>query len=102
AVPDEMESKLEIFIMLDKFCRPATMLAASTSRLSVTEIASATYRAGKCVGMRFRDPVHTMKLLEVVRACETDDDTLAKVVEVGQRMAKEVVVIQEAPGFITA
>jgi 3-hydroxybutyryl-CoA dehydrogenase len=95
AVPDEMESKLEIFIMLDKFCRPATILAANTSRLSITEIASATYRARKCVGMRFLNPVHQMKLLEIVRAFETDDDTLAAVVEVGKRMCKEVVVIKE-------
>ena len=96
AVPDEMESKLEIFIMLDKFCRPATILAANTSRLSITEIASATYRARKCVGMRFLNPVHQMKLLEIVRAFETDDDTLAAVVEVGKRMGKEVVVIKES------
>jgi len=83
--------------MLDKFCRPATILAANTARLSVTEIASATYRAKQCVGMRFSNPVHAMKLLEIVRALETDDDTLAAVVEVGQRMRKEVVVIEEAP-----
>jgi 3-hydroxybutyryl-CoA dehydrogenase len=95
AVPDEMESKLEIFIMLDKFCRPATILAANTSSLSVTEIASATYRAKKCVGMRFLNPVHQMKVLEIVRALETDDDTLAAVIEVGKRMGKEVVVIKE-------
>ncbi len=95
AVPDEMESKLEIFTMLDKFCRPATILAANTWSLSVTEIASATYRAKKCVGMRFFNPVHTMKVLEIVRALETDDDTLGAVVEVGKRMGKEVVVIRE-------
>ena len=95
AVPDEMESKLEIFTMLDKFCRPATILASNTSKLSVSEIASVTYRARKCVGMRFLNPVHTMKLLEIVRALETDDDTLAAAVEVGKRMGKEVVVIKE-------
>ncbi len=95
AVPDEMESKLEIFIMLDKFCRPATILAANTSSLNVTEIASATYRAKKCVGMRFLNPVYQMKVLEIVRALETDDDTLAAVIEVGKRMGKEVVVIKE-------
>ena len=79
AVPDEMESKLEIFIMLDKFCRPATILAANTSSLSVTEIASATYRGRKCVGMHFFNPVQAMKVLEIERALETDDDTLAAV-----------------------
>src|SRR5713101_6680631 len=102
AVPEEMESKIEIFTLLDKICRPTTMLASNTSSLSVTEIASVTYRAKKCVGMHFFNPVHKMKLLEVVRALETDDETLAAVVEVGKRMRKEVVVIREAPGFITS
>ncbi len=97
-----MESKIEIFTLLDKICRPTTMLASNTSSLSVTEIASVTYRAKKCVGMHFFNPVHKMKLLEVVRALETDDDTLATVVEVGKRMGKEVVVIKESPGFITS
>ncbi len=102
AVPEEMESKIEIFTMLDKICRPTTILASNTSSLSVTEIASVTYRARKCVGMHFFNPVHKMKLLEIVRALETDDDTLAAVVEVGKRMRKEVVVIKESPGFITS
>jgi 3-hydroxybutyryl-CoA dehydrogenase len=102
AVPEEMESKIEIFTLLDKVCRPHTILASNTSSLSITEIASVTYRAKKCVGMHFFNPVHKMKLLEVVRALETDDDTLATVVEVGGRMGKEVVVIKESPGFITS
>jgi 3-hydroxybutyryl-CoA dehydrogenase len=102
AVPEEMESKIEIFTLLDKICRPTTILASNTSSLSITEIASVTYRAKKCVGMHFFNPVHKMKLLEVVRALETDDDTLATVVDVGKRMGKEVVVIKEAPGFITS
>ncbi|MCU1301427.1 MAG: putative 3-hydroxybutyryl-CoA dehydrogenase [Candidatus Sulfotelmatobacter sp.] len=101
AVPEEMESKIEIFTLLDKICRPTTILASNTSSLSITEIASVTYRAKKCVGMHFFNPVHKMKLLEVVRALETDDDTLATAVDVGRRMGKEVVVIKEAPGFIT-
>jgi 3-hydroxybutyryl-CoA dehydrogenase len=102
AVPEEMESKIEIFTLLDKICRPATILASNTSSLSITEIASVTYRARKCVAMHFFNPVHKMKLLEVVRALETDDDTLATAVEVGKRMGKEVVVIRESPGFITS
>jgi 3-hydroxybutyryl-CoA dehydrogenase len=102
AVPEEMESKIETFTLLDKICRPATILASNTSSLSITEIGSVTYRAKKCLGMHFFNPVHKMKLLEVVRGLETDDDTLATAVEVGQRMGKEVVVIKEAPGFITS
>ena len=102
AVPEEMESKIEIFTLLDKVSRPGSILASNTSSLSVTEISSVTYRAPKCVGMHFFNPVHKMKLLEVVRALETDDDTLAAAVEVGERMGKEVVVIKESPGFITS
>jgi 3-hydroxybutyryl-CoA dehydrogenase len=102
AVPEEMESKIEIFTLLDKICRPNTILASNTSSLSITEIASVTYRARKIVGMHFFNPVHKMKLLEVVRALETDDDTLSSAVEVGKRMGKEVVVIKESPGFITS
>jgi 3-hydroxybutyryl-CoA dehydrogenase len=102
AVPEEMESKIEIFTLLDKICRPTTILASNTSSLSITEIASVTYRAKKILGMHFFNPVHKMRLLEIVRALETDDETLATAVRVGQRMGKEVVVIKESPGFITS
>ena len=102
AVPEEMESKIEIFTLLDKICRPTTILASNTSSLSLTEIAGVTYRAKKIVGMHFFNPVHKMKLLEIVRALETDDDTLATAVDVGTRMGKEVVVIKESPGFVTS
>src|SRR2546421_961719 len=102
AVPEEMESKIEIFTLLDKVCRPGTIIASNTSSLSITEIASVTYRAPKCLGMHFFNPVHKMKLLEIVRALETDSETLAAAVEVGRRMGKEVVVVKESPGFITS
>ncbi|GAC1429151.1 MAG: 3-hydroxybutyryl-CoA dehydrogenase [Terriglobales bacterium] len=102
AVPEQMESKIEIFTLLDKICRPDTIFASNTSSLSVTEIASVTYRARKCIGMHFFNPVHKMKLLEVVRALETDEETVAAAVEIGKRMGKEVVVIKESPGFITS
>jgi 3-hydroxybutyryl-CoA dehydrogenase len=102
AVPEEMESKIEIFTLLDKACRPSTILASNTSSLSITEIASVTYRPRKCVGMHFFNPVHKMKLLEVVRGLESDDDTVQTAAEVGRRMKKEVVVIKESPGFITS
>lgn len=102
AVPEEMESKIEIFTLLDKVCRPETILATNTSSFSITEIASVTYRAPKCLGMHFFNPVHKMKLLEIVRALETDEATIAAASEVGKRMGKEVVVIRESPGFITS
>ena len=95
AVPEEMESKIEIFTLLDKVCRPETILASNTSSFSITEVASVTYRAPKCLGMHFFNPVHKMKLLEIVRALETDDATIGAASEVGKRMGKEVVVIRD-------
>src|ERR1051326_3595407 len=68
------EFKIEIFTLLDKICRPGTILASNTSSLSVTEIASVTYRPAKCLGMHFFNPVHKMKLIEIVRARETDEE----------------------------
>src|SRR3954469_1111937 len=102
AVPEEMESKIEIFTMLDKICKPHTILASNTSSFSITEIASVTYRAPKCIGMHFFNPVHKMKLLENVRGLETSDETIAACAEVGRRMGKDVVTIKESPGFITS
>ena len=102
AVPEELESKIEIFTLLDKVCRPGTILASNTSSLSITEIAGVTYRANKCVGMHFFNPVHKMKLIEIVRASQTDDETIAVAVDIGKRMGKEIVVIKESPGFITS
>ena len=94
AVPDELESKLEIFTLLDKICRPATILATNTSALSVSEIASVTYRAPRCVGMRFINPPEN-KRLEIVHGLQTDESTAAAALEMGRRMGKETVVIKE-------
>jgi 3-hydroxybutyryl-CoA dehydrogenase len=102
AVPEEMEIKLEIFTLLDKFAKPGAIFASNTSSLSITEMAAITFRPEKCVGLHFFNPVPKMKLLEVVRGLETSDDTIATCREVGARMGKEVVVVREAPGFITS
>jgi 3-hydroxybutyryl-CoA dehydrogenase len=102
AVPDDLESKIEIFTLLDKICRPHTILACNTSGLgvSVSDVASVTYRASKILGTRFVHPVRQMKLLEITRARETDDATLASACEVGRRMGKQVVVAAEFPEII--
>jgi 3-hydroxybutyryl-CoA dehydrogenase len=102
AVPEEMEVKLEIFTIFDKFAKPGAILASNTSSLSITEMASITFRAEDCIGMHFFNPVPKMKLLEIVRALETSETTLQACVEVGRRMGKEVVVIRESPGFVTS
>lgn len=97
SVPEEMESKLEIFTLLDRVAKPGTILASNTKTLSISEFASVTYRAKKIIGMRFVHPVDEMQQLEIVRAEETDDETLAACTEVGRRMGKEVVVVQDIP-----
>ena len=102
AVPEEMEVKLEIFTLFDKFAKPGAILASNTSSLSVTEMAAITFRPETCLGMHFFNPVPKMKLLEIVRALETSDSTITACAEVGRRMGKEVVIVRESPGFITS
>jgi 3-hydroxybutyryl-CoA dehydrogenase len=102
AVPEEMELKLELFTIFDKFSKPNAVLASNTSSLSITEMAAITFRASHCIGMHFFNPVPKMKLLEIVRALETSEEALAACAEVGRRMGKEVVVVHESPGFITS
>jgi 3-hydroxybutyryl-CoA dehydrogenase len=102
AVPEEMETKLEIFTVLDKFAKPGAIFASNTSSLSITEMAAITFHPQNCIGMHFFNPVQKMKLLEIVRGLETSESTLAACVEAGRRMGKEVVVVRESPGFVTS
>jgi 3-hydroxybutyryl-CoA dehydrogenase len=96
AVPDELESKIEIFTLLDKICKPSTILVSNTSLLSVTDLASVTYRSAKVAGMRFTNPVFTAKRLSIVRARLTDHETISACIEVGKRMGKQVVITDES------
>ncbi len=96
AVPDEIESKLEIFSLLDRISRPSTILASSTFSLRITDITDVTHCASRCVGMRFTQPVHAMRVLEIVRAVETEESVLAATIEVGRRLGKQVEVVVES------
>jgi len=98
AVAEEMEVKLEIFTIFDKFAKPNAILATTTSLLSIAEIASITFRTEDCIGMRFFHPVPKLERLEVVRALESSDATVAACVDVGRRMGAEVVVVREPSG----
>lgn len=102
AVPEQMDLKVEIFAKLDELAPKHAILASNTSSMSITEMAAATTRAPQVVGMHFFNPVPRMKLLEVVRALETSDATLAAVNAVGARMGKECVTVRESPGFVTS
>jgi 3-hydroxybutyryl-CoA dehydrogenase len=102
AVPERMELKVEIFAQVDRVAPAHAILASNTSSLSITEMAAATRRAPQVVGLHFFNPVHRMKLLEIVRALETSEKTLAQCEEVGRRMGKECVTVRESPGFVTS
>jgi 3-hydroxybutyryl-CoA dehydrogenase len=102
AVPESIELKIELFSTLDRVAPPHAILASNTSSLSITEMAAATSRPAQVVGMHFFNPVHRMKLLEVVRALETSEATIGAAIEAGARMGKESVVVRESPGFVTS
>jgi len=102
AVPERMDLKVEIFAQLDRVAPAHAILASNTSSLSITEMAAATRRAPQVVGMHFFNPVQRMKLLELVRALETSEKTLAQCEEVGRKMGKECVTVRESPGFVTS
>jgi len=102
AVPERIELKLELFAQLDRVAPAHAILASNTSSLSITEMAAATRRAPQVVGLHFFNPVHRMKLLEIVRALETSAVTLQSCEEVGRRMGKECVTVRESPGFVTS
>lgn len=100
SVSDELESKLEIFVLLDKLCRPDTIIVSNTHTQSITELSSVIYRAPNCIGMRFpRPPVHS-SLLEIVRGLETSESTASAALEVARRMKKDPIVLRETPGAI--
>jgi 3-hydroxybutyryl-CoA dehydrogenase len=102
AAPEDIALKVQIFASLDRAAPAHAILASNTSSLSVTEMAAATNRAPQVVGLHFFNPVHRMKLLEIVCALETSDETIAACEAVGIRMGKECVTVRESPGFVTS
>jgi len=102
AVLEKMDLKIEVFRQLDGICPPRTILATNTSTLSPTEIGAATSRADRCIAMHFFNPVHKMKLVEIIRGLDTSDDTYEKAKAVAARMKKETVEVNEFPGFVTS
>jgi len=100
AVPEELEMKLELFTIFDKFAKTGTIFASNTSSLSITDFTDVTVSRDRCIGMHFFNPVPKMKLIELVRTPHTSDATVAACREVAGRMGKEVVIVNEAPGFI--
>ncbi|UOE55207.1 3-hydroxyacyl-CoA dehydrogenase [Bacillus sp. CMF12] len=102
AVLEKIELKIDIFKKLERICSPETILATNTSTMSPTEIGAQTSRPDKVVAMHFFNPVHKMKLIEIIRGLETSDDTVRMVKEVGEKLKKETVEVNEFPGFVTS
>lgn len=100
AAIENMKIKKEIFAELDGICKPETILASNTSSLSITEVASATKRADKVIGMHFFNPAPIMKLVEVIRGAATSQETFDAVKEISEAIEKTPVEVAEAPGFV--
>jgi len=100
AVFEKMEVKKELYAELDRLCAPEVVFASNTSSLSITEMANATKRADRVVGMHFFNPAPVMKLVEVIRGSETSDATVALVKDLCGRLGKEAVEVRESPGFV--
>ncbi|MEW6211817.1 MAG: 3-hydroxyacyl-CoA dehydrogenase family protein [Acidobacteriota bacterium] len=102
AIIERLDAKQELFAKLDSVCKGEAILATNTSSLSIEKIASATRRADRVIGMHFFNPVHIMKLLEVVIGPETSQATLTVVLDVAARIGKEAITVKDAPGFATS
>ncbi len=102
AVIEKMDLKVEIFKTLDRICREQTILATNTSTMSPTEIGAQTSRADRCIAMHFFNPVHRMKLVEIVRGLDTSDETVRRTRGAGKMLGKEIVEVNEFPGFVTS
>jgi 3-hydroxybutyryl-CoA dehydrogenase len=100
AATEEMESKKALFAELDKLCKPDTIIATNTSSLSITEIASATGRPDKIIGMHFFNPVPMMKLIEIIKGLATSEETKKTIVDLSVKIGKTPVEVDEAPGFV--
>ena len=100
AATENKDLKLEIFSQLDSICNNNTILASNTSSISITEIANATKRKEKVIGMHFMNPVPIMKLVEVIRGKSTSDETTSTIMSLSKTLNKIPVEVNDAPGFV--
>jgi 3-hydroxybutyryl-CoA dehydrogenase len=102
AAPERIELKLALMADVDRLAPKTAVIATNTSALSITELAGSIANPTRVAGMHFFNPVHKMKLVEIVRALETSAETLQVMEEVARRMGKETVQVRESPGFVTS
>jgi len=95
AVPEELEMKLELFTIFDKFAKSGAIFASSTAALSITDFSDVTVSQERCIGMRFSTPAPEIRLIELIRTPLTSDETVAACCEVARRMGQEVMLVGE-------
>ena len=101
AAPEKIDLKLALFAQIEQHAPASAVIASNTSALSITELAGSLKQPSRAAGMHFFNPVHKMKLIEMVQALESAPATLAAIEAVARRMGKETVLVRESPGFIT-
>jgi len=101
AIPEDLEAKRLLFAHLDNICQPQTIIVSNTSTLSITELAAATNRPDKVIGLHFLKPVHRVPLVEIVRGLKTSDETVEAIKSFAGQLNKTAVMVYEYPGFIT-
>jgi 3-hydroxybutyryl-CoA dehydrogenase len=102
AAPERIEVKIPLLAQIDALAPSSAIVASNTSALSITEMAGSTRNPSRVAGMHFFNPVHKMKLVEIVQALDSAPGTLQTIDEVARRMGKETVLVRESPGFITS
>jgi 3-hydroxybutyryl-CoA dehydrogenase len=100
AITEDLKVKVELFKKLDQICPEGTILASNTSSLPITQLAAATKRPDKFIGMHFMNPVPVMKLIELIRGIATSDDTYNLIKELSIKLGKTPVEVNDFPGFI--
>jgi 3-hydroxybutyryl-CoA dehydrogenase len=101
ASPERIDLKLRLFAEVERHAPPSALIGTNTSALSITEMAGSIANPPRVAGMHFFNPVHKMRLIEIVRALESNATTLETLEMVARKMGKETVLVREAPGFIT-
>ena len=101
AVPEILDLKLSIFAELDEICKDECILASNTSSISITEIAAATSRPDKVIGMHFMNPVPIMKLVEIINGKDTSEETNSAVIAASGKMGKTALSCNDSPGFVS-
>ena len=102
AIPEVMALKVETYKTMDQECPDHVIFASNTSGMSITELAAATKRADRFVGMHFFNPVPLMQLVEIVRGYSTSEDTIKVIRDLATKMGKESIIVNDTPGFATS